>query len=206
VNRHFHTIRHAFGLAVHLGFLRESPMQRVKDLRPGEGKPPRYFSVREMREILWACVVRDEGFYRTILFLCSTGARISELKEISWNHVHLDRGFVRLPTRKTKGKIVWRTVPLSKTLSWTLRRAKSRGEAIADTRDARRRLQRILALLKVPHATIHSCRHTFASHLVSRGVSLYIVGKLLGHSNPQTTQVYSHLTPSSLEVVSLLPY
>lgn len=205
-NRHLHTLRHSFNHAVHLGHLRESPMKRVKDFPPEEEAPPRFFSEVELREILWACLMRSEDFYRTILFLASTGARISELESIDWEHVHLGRGFVRLPTRKKKGRVVWRTVPLSETLSWVLRRAKKRGRPLADTMEARRRLQRILGLLKVPHANIHTCRHTFASHLVSRGVSLYVVGKLLGHSNPATTQKYSHLTPSSLEVVSLLPY
>ncbi len=45
---------------------------------------------------------------------------------------------------------------------------------------------------------IHSLRHTFASHLVMSGVDLPSVQKLLGHSNIQTTMMYSHLTPDHL--------
>jgi len=53
--------------------------------------------------------------------------------------------------------------------------------------------------------TFHSLRHTFASHLVQNGVSLYIVSKLLGHSDIKVTEIYSHLSPETFhDAVSLL--
>src|SRR5690606_858711 len=44
----------------------------------------------------------------------------------------------------------------------------------------------------------HSLRHSFASNLVQKGVNLYVVKELLGHEDIKTTQIYSHLTQSSL--------
>ena len=45
---------------------------------------------------------------------------------------------------------------------------------------------------------LHTLRHSFASNLVQKGASLYVVKELLGHEDIKTTQIYSHLTQSSL--------
>jgi integrase/recombinase XerD len=46
--------------------------------------------------------------------------------------------------------------------------------------------------------TFHSLRHTFATWLVQKGVSIFEVEKLLGHSDIMVTQIYSHLAASDL--------
>jgi integrase len=45
----------------------------------------------------------------------------------------------------------------------------------------------------IPDVRIHDLRHTFASLLVSGGMSLPMIGRLLGHTQVQTTQRYAHL-------------
>jgi len=69
-----------------------------------------------------------------------------------------------------------------------------------------KKLQRLLNKLfnqglettdRVNRAVIHTLRHTFASHLVSKDISLVVVQKLLNHSDLETTSRYAHLAPDA---------
>lgn len=60
-------------------------------------------------------------------------------------------------------------------------------------KDVKNAWGKVCRLAKFKGVRVHDLRHSFASHLVSSAVSLPIVGKLLGHTQPQTTARYAHL-------------
>src|SRR5262249_56545924 len=54
----------------------------------------------------------------------------------------------------------------------------------------------------ITNMRLHDLRHSYASVLANMGVSLQVVGKLLGHSKATTTQRYSHLYDETLRVAT----
>jgi integrase len=46
---------------------------------------------------------------------------------------------------------------------------------------------------------VHDLRHSFASQLASNGIGLHVIGRLLGHTQPQTTHRYAHLLDDPLK-------
>lgn len=55
------------------------------------------------------------------------------------------------------------------------------------------------------HATVHTLRHCFATHLLETGVDIYHIQNLMGNTSPKTTSIYIHLTRKDiLNVISPL--
>ncbi len=146
-----------------------------------------------------------------IRLIMVTGARKGEVLLATWNQFDLERGVWTKPSHNTKQKRV-EHVPLNDQAIAFLKSLPREGEYLFPGR-----MGAHLTDLKFPWAAIcedaqlegvriHDLRHTYASHLVSRGASLPMVGQLLGHTQPQTTARYAHLADSPLrEAANLFP-
>ena len=52
-----------------------------------------------------------------------------------------------------------------------------------------------------PYATVHTLRHSFATHLVLSGLDIITLQKLLGHESPVTTEIYIHLSKQHIQQI-----
>ena len=178
------------------------PFRTVKPLKVKDSKEIRFLSREEAQKLLAAA---DDDYRDYLIGYLYTGARKEELLSITWDD--LQKGHLRITNIKTQRgyKDKYRWVPVHPRLAEVLARRKAADfpAPFPSPRGANTLRVRLIALAKragIPKLTrLHDLRHTFASHLVQKGVSLYIVSKLLGHSSQETTTIYAHLSPETYE-------
>jgi integrase len=135
-----------------------------------------------------------------------TGARSGEIIAIQWPHIDWDRRLVRLPDSKTNEP---RTIHLSEAALEVIRTVPRVGRfVIAGVRpdEPYKNLSRAWIVARerggLQGVRLHDLRHSYASLAAGRGVSLHIIGKLLGHRVAATTQRYAHLARDAVAAVN----
>lgn len=130
--------------------------------------------------------------------LCFTGARLGEVLGLRWSDVNWERGTLDLPDSKTGAKSIYLNEAAIELLKNTPKQmnnpyvfcGRDAGKPIVNIQKPWRRIR---ALAGLDDVRIHDLRHTFASIAAMGGMSLQMIGALLGHSQPQTTARYAHL-------------
>lgn len=179
-------------------------------LRPRREKPlPNVLSKEEMRRILEAHSNLKHKAMLSLIYAC--GLRCGELLALKPSHVDGNRNLLII--KQAKGKKD-RIVPLSKKILVMLREYYAtfkpsnylfEGQKAGEPYDARS-LQKVLkqALIKAnirKPVTLHWLRHSYATHLLEGGTNLRYIQEILGHSNPKTTQIYTHVSTQGLQHV-----
>ena len=133
-----------------------------------------------------------------VRLLMLTGCRLSEIQKLRWEHVNLEAGELRLPDTKTGAKVVHLGDPAMAVLRgidredgnpWVIAGRKP-GSHLTDLQHPWRRIR---ARAGLDDVRIHDLRHSFASGGLLVGEGLPMIGKLLGHTQVQTTARYAHL-------------
>ncbi len=142
-----------------------------------------------------------------IRLLLLTGARLSEILTLEWRYVDLARGLLFLPDSKTGQRPVFLNSGAIELLQH-LPRQPGNPYVIAGATQGRHLVnlqkpwRRIRARAGIEDVRLHDLRHSFASIAAESGASLPLIGKLLGHTQMQTTQRYAHLVADPVKELS----
>ena len=146
-----------------------------------------------------------------IVVALHTGLRLGELLALRWDAVDLKAGRLVVRHAVARGVVGTpksgrsREVALSETAARTLRQIRHlRGPLVfckddgsmLTKNEAKGPLRRARIRAGITALGWHDLRHSFASHLVMRGVSLKAVQELLGHATIEMTMRYAHLSPT----------
>jgi len=143
-----------------------------------------------------------------VLLLLNSGLRISELCDLSINDVELSDRKGKLIVRQGKGSKK-REVPLNGPAREALKnwmKVRAKGDAIFEGKrgdrlspsGAYRRLAELARRADIKGVSPHTLRHSFGKNLIDAGVGLERVAALLGHSNLNTTRIYT--TPGARDL------
>lgn len=183
-------------------------------LQDGEKRtPPRSLTLAEAQALIEACprtTAEQRRERLIILLLYGCGLRTHELSALDVQHVSVERRELNVLTAKGDQP---RTVPVpeavfTELLGYLHERGGKRG-ALFKTYVKKTRIRNTHIGQIVRQAaqraglsediTPKTLRHSFATHLMDRGVDLGIIASLMGHRSPQETGVYLHVLPSRKE-------
>jgi integrase len=214
-----------FALAIREEWVESNPARGIE--RNPENRRERYLSPAEIARLCEALAAHPErSSADAILLLLLTGARRGEVLSATWSQIDMDAGVWTKPAATTKqGKL--HRVPLSQGALELLRGIKDRQDGeVADAKrrgvirpmprqvfpgtgtralqGVKRTWRSVCKTADITNCHLHDLRHTHASILVSSGLSLPVIGALLGHSQAATTHRYAHLSDQPLRVATNL--
>jgi site-specific recombinase XerD len=205
--RHHIVLASVFESARRWGYITSNPCRQVARAKMVEVYPV-FFSEDELKKIY--NTIEDPDFRDLVLCAFATGMRLGEIVSLRWSQIDLDKKLINVESTEgftTKSKKC-RVIPMNKmVIKLFQRQIKKRACEYVFHLDGKKYLEDHVSkvfkkyVLKSgvnPKLHFHSLRHGFCSVLVQRGVSLYEVQKLAGHSSPSVTQIYSHLQPEQL--------
>ena len=208
INRKIASINKFYEWCQERNYLKETKYKKIKYIKQ-EKKLPDILTSNYINKLLNSLPTENPKNLRdrTIIeLLYSSGLRVSELTNLRINDIK-NNGSIKVLGKGNKTRILPMTNEAYKLIdSWiTNSRSFYENEKSSDylfigvrgSKISPREVQRIVRskLGTFPH----SIRHSFATHLLDGGADLRVVQEMLGHSDPSTTQIYTHVSKKKLK-------
>ena len=208
--KYYGSLASAFEKAVHWELIKANPFRKVKKPKPPEVLPL-LFSEEEFNTLLSSVLSKE--FRDLCITALLSGLRLAELLNLRWNDLDFTSKVIQVKnsetftTKSRKNRIV----PMSEELFRLLKERKEnvrtesafvfhnkKGKPLKEQTISQQFKKYVISAGVNNRLHFHSLRHSFATHLVKKGVPLFAIQKLLGHSTSKTTEIYSHLLPQQL--------
>jgi len=208
INRKITSIRTFLSWAVENDYFNENQIQAVNNLKV-EKKLPNVLTSSYINKLLDAFPESSEKDLRDkaiLELMYSSGLRVSEVSNLTLDSISKNNS-IRVLGKGSKERVL----PLTKrayvciekyiqTSRPKFENNKSRNYLFLGVRGGQLSDREIRRIVKLRTGTFpHSIRHTFATHLLEGGADLRIVQELLGHNDPATTQIYTHVSKKQLQ-------
>ncbi len=192
------------------GYLNEDPFPVSKIIKK-ESRLPRFLSYENI-ELLMSVPdtsnklgIRDRSLLEIIY---SAGLRVSEVKDLQINSINLTTREIRIRGKGLKQRICligptsanWLDMYLNKVRPNLIKSNSppnlylNRLGGVLSVRSIQAKIKTYASKVGLDGVHPHTLRHSFATHLLDSGTDLRIVQDLLGHTSPETTQIYTHVT------------
>jgi len=215
VARKLASVRSFLQFCVKRKWLEDNPAKVVSTPKQ-ERRIPSFLSEEEVANFLelpHSNKILDLRDKAVLEFLYATGVRVSELVGINLEDISLEERLIRVKGKGKKERLLPFGKKAEESLMKYLRGRSSinkgridqkalflnyRGQRLAP-RSVERIIDKYIRLSALKRKiSPHSFRHSFASHLLSRGADLRVIQELLGHESLATTQKYTHLDLAQL--------
>lgn len=208
INRKLTSIKTFLKWASSMDYFDASLIQNVSNLKT-EKKLPNILSSTYINKLLdelpstSSKEIRDKAILE---LMYSSGLRVGEVSNLKIQNFNLNKS-IKVLGKGNKERILPITSRASGAISsyLSLARSKFKNEKSFDfmflgIRGGQLREREIRRIVNLRVGTFpHSLRHTFATHLLEGGADLRVVQELLGHNDPKTTQLYTHVSKKQLK-------
>ncbi len=216
ISRRLSSLRSFFKFLTREGLLKNNPILSLSSPKLDKHLP-QFLTEEEVTRLINVVVPKDKkdelGIRNKAILetFYSTGMRISEAVSLNIDDVDFITGTVKVMGKGKKERLV----PIGDHAISALRnylenRKKKQEQALFLNKNGKRItdrgvrgvMSRYLRLASIKEGvSVHTLRHSFATHLLNHGADLRSVQELLGHANLSTTQIYTHLTTEKLKSV-----
>jgi site-specific recombinase XerD len=208
------TLKAAFNKAIDWEYVKENYFMKIKLPKKHQTNPA---FITSIQLAVISTQIENKTIKDIVTFAFYTGMRLNEIVNLTWRNVNLSTRIITVGDAEftTKGRNQ-RYIPICEEvaliLTFSLREkekiipignsyvfCKANGDAFTGDYISKtfKKACREAGIDKDIH--FHSLRHSFASNLVQKGVNLYTIKELLGHSSISTTEIYAHLNMDALK-------